>query len=188
MSIDDENMVKLLKAEIESYLTESKPILDSVNVALSKLNKASIDELKKFRSPPRKVKEVLEAVCVLKGVAPDIYGDYWLSAKRMMSEFGFIQSLISFDCENVRPEYMKFIRERYLTDLRFNPETIAKISKPCSDLCSWVLAVEKSYRVHEVIREKRAKLAIAEENALHNDTVINKIALANDPGRPDFFE
>ena len=63
--------------------------------------------VKSMKSPPAGVRLVCEAVCVLKGVKPDRVNDpsgsgkkiedFWPSAKRMLGDMKFLETLQSYD-------------------------------------------------------------------------------------------
>ena len=64
-----------------------------------------------FKSPPAAVKLVMEAVCVMLDVKPTMVpdpmlagkkiADYWESSKKILSDSGFINTLRSYDRDNI---------------------------------------------------------------------------------------
>lgn len=54
--------------------------------------------------------------------------DYWAPSKRVLGDMKFLESLISFDKDNIPPGAMKKINERILPDENFDPEKIKFIS------------------------------------------------------------
>lgn len=69
--------------------------------------------------------------------------DYWGPTKRMIGDMKFLQNLIEFDKDNIPAAYVKVITTKYITNPDFDPEKMAKVSKACQGLCSWVIAIEK---------------------------------------------
>jgi len=87
--------------------------------------------------------------------------DYWETAKRMLSDMYFLDSLRSFDKDNINAEVIKALRPIIDRD-DFDPSAVAKVSKAACGLCSWVLAMETYDRVAKVVGPKKAALAEAE--------------------------
>ena len=138
--------------------------------ALQTLKRDDITEVKSMKNPPAGVKLTMEAVCVMKEVAPvkvaapDGRGkvdDYWDPAKKILNDSKFLQSLFDYDKDNIKVEVIEKIRP-YTTSPDFEPELIGKASKAAKGLCQWVRAMEVYDRVAKVVAPKRAALAAAE--------------------------
>lgn len=64
--------------------------------------------------------QVLEAVCVMKAMKPDLktevtgvsMEDYWPSSLKLLSDAKFLENLKYYDKENIDSEIMSTIRER----------------------------------------------------------------------------
>ena len=75
-----------------------------------------------LQNPPQLVRLVMESVCVMKGIKaerkPDPSGsgkmieDYWGPSQKMLSDFKFLESLKTYDKDNIPPAVMKKIREK----------------------------------------------------------------------------
>ena len=87
------------------------PILEAAIAALDTLTPAEISEIKAMRNPPRGVKLVMEALCVVKKVGPvkvaDPSGngkttlDYWQpTLKFILSDPKLLRSLVEYDKDN----------------------------------------------------------------------------------------
>jgi dynein heavy chain len=159
-----------IKAECEAGLAEALPALEDSIKALRTLKKDDITEVKGMKSPPGGVKLTLEAVCIMNEIKPEkIAGpdgrgkmdDYWGPAKKMMSDAKFLQNLVEFDKDNIRPEVIEKIRV-YVGNPAFEPELIKKASKAAFGLCCWVRAMEVYDRVAKVVQPKKKALAEAE--------------------------
>ena len=106
-----------------------------------------------MKSPPYAIKLVLEAVCTLKGIkperVPDPSGsgkkieDYWGPSKKMLGDMKFLDSLVTFDKDNVPAPIIKQVRQKYANNADFDPEKIKQASTACEGLARWVLAIEK---------------------------------------------
>lgn len=108
-----------IRDDCESDLAEAVPALESALLALDTLKPADITVVKSMKNPPAAIKLVLEAVCVLKGIKaerrPDANGrmvdDYWGASQKMLGDMKFLDSLKSFDKDNIPGPIMKKIRE-----------------------------------------------------------------------------
>ena len=159
-----------IKEDCEAGLAEALPALDAAVKALATLKKADIDEVKNMKSPPAGVKLTMEAVCIMKEIppakvaAPDGKGkvdDFWDPAKKMMNDSKFLDSLVKYDKDNIKPEVIEKIR-KYTNNEAFMPEIIQKASKAAMGLCAWCRAMETYDRVAKEIGPKKEALAKAE--------------------------
>jgi dynein heavy chain len=146
--------------------------LEAAVAALDTLKKADIDLVKNMGSPPAGVKLTLEAICVMKDVKPEkvkdketqkTVEDYFGPGKKLlMDSKAFVDSLKSYDKDNIPPRIIKRIREQYCTNEDFMPEKIAKASSACEGLCKWVRAMEIYDRVAKHVKPKKEMLMQAE--------------------------
>lgn len=113
-----------IKDDCESDLAEAIPALEAAVSALNTLKPADITVVKSMKNPPYGVKLVLEAVCVMKGIKserkPDPSGsgrmieDFWGPSQKLISDTKFLESLKTYDKDNIDPAIMKHIREKYV--------------------------------------------------------------------------
>ena len=87
--------------------------------------------------------------------------DYWETSKKMLNDMNFLDSLRTFDKDNIPPEIIKALRP-IIEREDFDPKKILKVSKAAFGLCSWVRAMEVYDRVAKVVGPKKAALAEAE--------------------------
>ena len=107
--------------------------------------------MKTMRNPPAGVRLVMEAVCVLKNIKPekitDAVGkkieDYWKPSLKLLGEMKFLESLLTFDKDNIPVSVMKIIRERYIPNPEFVPEKIKVASTAAEGICKWVRAMDQ---------------------------------------------
>ncbi|KAG8302485.1 Dynein heavy chain 3, axonemal [Homalodisca vitripennis] len=119
------------------------------------------------------VMQVMEAVCVMKGIKPDrkpdpsgsgkIIEDFWGPSLKLLGDLKFLDSLKTYNKDAINPAIMKRIRERYMPDRDFQPHIVKNVSNACEGLCKWVRAMEVYDRVIKIVGPKKAKLAEAEE-------------------------
>eukprot|EP00698_Gefionella_okellyi_P021809 TRINITY_DN713_c0_g3_i1.p1 TRINITY_DN713_c0_g3~~TRINITY_DN713_c0_g3_i1.p1 ORF type:complete len:2250 (-),score=595.98 TRINITY_DN713_c0_g3_i1:82-5835(-) len=164
---------KAIRDECEADLREAIPILESAISALDTLKPADISVVKTMKHPPDGVKLVMEAVCVLMGVAPvkvtdpttmKKEEDYWPSSVRILGDTNFINLLKALDKDNVSPAIIKTLREKFIPREDFVPERVVKASSACEGLCRWVRAIEQYDRVAKIVAPKKAALAVADSD------------------------
>lgn len=161
-----------IRDDCESDLAEAVPALESALLALDTLKPADITVVKSMKNPPAAIKLVLEAVCVLKGLKaerrPDANGrmvdDYWGASQKMLGDMKFLDSLKSFDKDNIPGPIMKKIREVYISDRDFVPEKIKAVSTACEGLCRWIRAMDVYDRVIRIVAPKKIALGTAESD------------------------
>ena len=105
-----------IKDECDANLAEAMPILNAALAALNTLTPADIAVVKTMKSPPAGIRLVCEALCVLKGIKPDRINDpstgrkiedYWGPSKKMLGDMKFLDSLLTFDKDNIPPAIIK---------------------------------------------------------------------------------
>ncbi|RKO94828.1 dynein heavy chain and region D6 of dynein motor-domain-containing protein [Blyttiomyces helicus] len=161
-----------IKSDCEADLAEALPLLNAALAALDTLKKQDIDLVKSMKNPPDGVKLVMEAVCVMKDLkpekVPDPSGsgrmtlDYWKTSAKMLGDPKFLESLKTFDKDNIPVAVMKKIRTTYITNPEFKPEKVRNASSAAEGLCSWVNAMEAYDRVAKIVAPKQIALAHAE--------------------------
>ena len=159
-----------IRDDCEGDLAEAVPALEAALGALDTLKPADITVVKSMKNPPAAIKLVLEAVCVLRGFRadrkPDANGrmvdDYWAASQKMLGDMKFLDSLKSFDKDNIPSPIMKKIREVYISDRDFVPEKIKTVSTACEGMCRWIRAMDVYDRVIKIVGPKKIALAGAE--------------------------
>ncbi|XP_036671579.3 dynein axonemal heavy chain 3 isoform X3 [Drosophila suzukii] len=159
-----------IKDDCETDLAEAIPAMEAALEALNTLKPADIFIVKSMKNPPYGVKLTMEAVCVIRGIKPDrkpdpsghMVEDYWGPSMRMLSDMKFLDSLKTFDKDNIPPAIIKRIREKYIADRDFVPEKIKAASMACEGICRWVRAMDVYDKVARIVMPKKAALAEAE--------------------------
>ncbi|KAI8929015.1 dynein heavy chain and region D6 of dynein motor-domain-containing protein [Entophlyctis helioformis] len=175
---------KAMKEDCEAQLAEAIPALESALQALDTLKPQDITVLKSMKSPPAGVKLVMETICVMKDVKPvkipDPAGsgkkieDYWGPSKTLMSDMKFLDSLRTYDKDNIPVNIMKIIRSKYMDNPEFDPEKIKTASSAAEGLCRWVRAMECYDRVAKVVAPKKEALARAEADLAETMASLNE--------------
>jgi dynein heavy chain len=171
-----------MKADCEADLAEAIPALEAAVKALKGLSKADITELKGNKNPVPNVKMVMEAVCIMMGVAPEKIkdpaggmkkiNDYWGPAvKHLLSDTNLIKRLMAYDKDNISEDVLTKVKV-YTTNENFKPEIIKKSSVACEGLCKWTNAMVVYDRVAKVVAPKTASLAKAESDLKEASTAL----------------
>ena len=161
-----------MKQDCESELAVAIPLLNAALAALDTLKKTDIDLVKSMKNPPDGVKLVMEAVCVMKDIKPEkspdptgsgrIVLDYWKPSQKMLGDGQFLNSLKSFDKDNIPQAVIKKIRATYIPNQEFKPEKVRLASSAAEGLCSWIIAMEAYDRVMKIVAPKQEALAQTE--------------------------
>ncbi|XP_071052662.1 dynein axonemal heavy chain 7-like isoform X1 [Onthophagus taurus] len=160
-----------IKDECDANLAEAMPILNAALSALNTLTPADITIVKTMKNPPKGVKLVMEAICVVKDVKPDkvpapsgigTIEDYWGPSKKILGDIKFLDNLINFDKDNIPVAVMKKLADKILCDENFDPDKVRSASAAAEGLCKWVIAISKYDKVAKVVAPKKLALAAAE--------------------------
>lgn len=132
------------------------PALNKALAALDTLQKADIQEMKTFATPPEDLVLVFDAVAVLLQKKAG-----WDEAKKLMSNPGeFITTLKTYDKDNIKESILKKLK-KFVVDPRFTPDNIAKKSVAGKSICMWCCAMDKYAEVKKIVEPKEIKLAEA---------------------------
>ncbi|XP_030637015.1 dynein heavy chain 11, axonemal [Chanos chanos] len=155
--------VALRQKECENDLAKAEPALEAATAALDTLNKVNLTELKTFPSPPQAVTNVTAAVMVLlapRGRVPKDRG--WKAARAFMGKVDdFLQSLVSYNKENIPETSLAVVKKEYLRDPEFHPDLIRTKSYAAAGLCAWVINIVRYYEVYCEVAPKRQALCQA---------------------------
>ncbi|XP_055888364.1 dynein axonemal heavy chain 1-like isoform X4 [Biomphalaria glabrata] len=170
-----------IAADAQKDLAEALPALESALTSLKNINKSDITEVRALQRPPPGVKLVMEAVCIMKQIAPKkIAGekpgtkvdDYWEVGKAQLQEPAkFMDSLFQYDKDNIPNEVIKKITP-YINDPNFTPNAILKVSRACMAICQWVHAMFKYHFVAITVAPKREKLKKAMEELATTEKIL----------------
>ena len=183
------DIVQKQKNEVEADLAEAIPALEEAVAALNTIKPNDINEIKALSKPPEKIRMVCKAVCIMLDIKPARIPDpndpskrimdFWGPSQKMLSDSGFINSLMNYDKDNMNPKIVADIKKEFIENPDFNPEIIAKASKAAEGMCRWIFAMITYDRVAKVVAPKKAALQEAEEklNATMGALNIKKAAL-----------
>ena len=86
-------------------------------------------------NPPKLVVTTMETICILFNISSD-----WNSARKLLGNKDFLQSLLNYDKDNITDEQLKKLKP-YMENPDFNVKKIEKVSKPCSSFARYAIRV-----------------------------------------------
>ena len=87
----------------------------------------------------------------------------------------FIETLKSYDKDNIPEALLKKLKKNYTSREDFQPEIVKKFSAAAESLCKWARALENYSEVLKIIKPKQASLKQAEsEKAVADEAVAIK--------------
>ncbi|CAF1508861.1 unnamed protein product, partial [Adineta ricciae] len=186
-----------IKAECDLELEAALPAFRKATEALNTISSDQIAEMKAMKNPPAAVKTVMEAICILLGeqaekVVDPATGqrkdDWWKTSVRVLGNQYFLKNLLNYKRDEIPPQLMKRIRDKYVPDPNFQPDKVETVSKACAGLAKWTMAMDKYDVVAKIVAPKKQALAAAEsqvakaegilvEKRAHLRTVQEKLAV-----------
>jgi len=158
---------KEIKDSAEAGLAEALPALDEAVKVLQNLKASDLSEVAKYSNPPALAKLVIEAVCVMFQIPPAKVGeagkkvdDYWPPGKKLLGDKELINNMKDYDKDHIPDKVIKKI-ETYVQNENFRPDKIESVSKACTAMCQWTLAMHKYHYVALEVEPKRKALAAA---------------------------
>ena len=137
--------------------------------------------MKAMKNPPGAVKTVMEAICILLGeqaerVVDPASGkrieDWWKTSVRVLGNTALLKTLLTYKRDEIPPQLMKRIREKYVPDPNFQPERVETVSQACAGLAKWTLAMDKYDVVAKIVAPKKIALAGAEEQVAKAEAIL----------------
>ena len=190
-------MIDEQKKVIEAQLAEAKPALDEADNALKAITAKDVGLLKTLKQPPNLIQRLFDCVLILMRcsvqpcAAVEVKGrlqlqDSWKEALPVMSQSGFLGSILNFDRDKVNDEDVELL-EPYLTADDFNFNDAKKASGSVAGLCTWVRAMVTYTYIAKVVKPKMAEQKIAEGhlrvamgklNAAQAETILSTLVSA----------
>ena len=146
------NEVKSLQEDAENELRVAIPILDSAVKALQNIDRKQIGEIRTFAAPPELVAYTLEAIAILMEVPTN------MESIRKLLQNNFLESLMSFKRDNIKPVTLKKLRNKISSNPNFLPEKVEVQNIASKSLCQWVFAIENYARISSEVEPKRKRL------------------------------
>lgn len=189
-----------IKAECDLELEAAMPAFKKATEALNTISKSSetrffskirrfffrlepeqIAEMKAMKNPPGAVKTVMEAICILLGEQPEKVvdpatgqrkDDWWKTSVRVLGNTAFLKNLLNYKRDEIPPQLMKRVRDKYVPDPNFQPERVETVSQACAGLAKWTLAMDKYDVVAKIVAPKKLALASAEDQVSKAEAIL----------------
>ncbi|XP_065348136.1 dynein axonemal heavy chain 7-like [Cloeon dipterum] len=176
--------VKVLQEECESCVCEMLAPLDEATANLENLSLSDLSALRGMKSPPKNLKLLMEAICLMKDAKsekvanPNAPGktmdDYWGPGKKLLADPKFVEGLMQIDKENIPSKASKQIQERVISDDTFDPDKLKAVAPVTEVLCRWVIALYNYDVAVKTAAPKRQLLAEATEELQNASTVLEE--------------
>ena len=171
---------------IKRILAQAMPVLKDAIAAVKNLSKSDIEEVKAMVRPPEKVKDVMEAVCIMLGLPPRKVADtnnpgkkiddYWASSIAILGNpRSLLVSLEQYhDHHDIKEKIIERIESDYMLRPFFNPEEVRKASVACEGLCKWCIGITHYYRARQGVKPIQKALKEAEDELMFNKQVLEQ--------------
>nr|XP_037870708.1 cytoplasmic dynein 2 heavy chain 1 isoform X3 [Bombyx mori] len=136
IEIENEKLQKQ-KEEIEAELASVEPVIAAARAAVGDIRPESLSEVRSLRAPPDVVRDVLEGVLRLMGIADTS----WHSMKNFLAKRGVKEDIRCLDASQISPaaiEGVKKLLER--RGASFEAAAARRASAACAPLAAWVRA------------------------------------------------
>lgn len=107
------------------------------------LSKSDIVELKAFKSPPKAVVMMAEAMCIVFSLQPS-----YQTFQRLSSNADFMQMLITFRKQAISDYALDQLASKYINDPDFSEDYISKVSRASGQLCMWIRYIYEYGRLY----------------------------------------
>ncbi|XP_052738057.1 cytoplasmic dynein 2 heavy chain 1 isoform X2 [Bicyclus anynana] len=162
--------LQIRKKEIETELASVEPVIAAARAAVGDIRPESLSEVRSLRAPPDVVRDVLEGVLRLMGIADTS----WHSMKSFLSKRGVKEDIRCLDASQISSEAAlsveKLLEKRGAS---FEQATAKRASAACAPLAAWVRAnlayaralarvqplQEQQRQLHKNLHQAEAELA-----------------------------
>lgn len=161
-----------IKKECDEKLEEALPALQTALEALDTITAQDITNVRAIRNPSPALRLLLEGVAILKEVKPDkVAGpggqgqveDYAKPIQKMLAGAGFLDSLKSFDKDNIPPKLIQKLQSTILNNEAFTLDGVKRAFQPAEGLYKWIFAMVDYDVIARQIAPKKAALKEAED-------------------------
>ena len=169
--LEEQNVVIAAeKSEAETALQAALPALEEARLALSDLDRGDVTEIRSFAKPPLPVQTISECIVILRGIKEVS----WKTAKSMMSDPNFLQSLQTLDVDNITGGQVKLVQS-LLKRMDVTVDRMKEISRAGSGMYKFVMAVVGYCSVARDIKPKRDQVARLERQYHQSKRELDRI-------------
>ncbi|XP_052751641.1 cytoplasmic dynein 2 heavy chain 1 isoform X2 [Galleria mellonella] len=136
IQIENDNL-QIRKKEIEAELASVEPVIAAARAAVGDIRPESLSEVRSLRAPPDVVRDILEGVLRLMGIADTS----WHSMKNFLSKRGVKEDIRCLDASQISAEAVSSV-QRLLArrGASFEQAAARRASAACAPLAAWVRA------------------------------------------------
>jgi dynein heavy chain len=166
----DEALV--LQRECQEQLDKIVPCIREALDSMGQVAKYDVAEVRTLDHPPKTIKLVLKAICLLLDVKPIVKKNrkgvfkpsYWMAAigPDVLGNPDLPRILASYDKGQLTQEVMAQV-EDILTEADYTYESAYKASKASGGLFRWVKAIRDYYYIFEEMQPRKDALALADK-------------------------
>lgn len=121
-------------AVIEKDLAEAEPALKAAESAVDSINTKDLDNLRKLPNPPKKVKLVMEAICLM--LTKKVLS--WKEIGGIMRQKTFTKDVKDFDVDKIDKKLKKQLIDEYIKSNEWDIDSIRKAYSCAGDLACWL--------------------------------------------------
>jgi dynein heavy chain len=158
-----------LAADAEADLKKYEPELIKAQEAIDSLDNKSIAEIKAYTQPPQAVMVVMSAVMTVFGREAS-----WASAKKMMSEPGFLKVITNYPKDQTSQATVNKIA-KYTKEEDFQYDILITKSTAAAALCLWVRAIEGYAKALKTVAPKRARMQYAMDQVAKKEATLKQL-------------
>eukprot|EP00727_Mastigamoeba_balamuthi_P010917 m51a1_g6448 putative cytoplasmic dynein 1 heavy chain 1 (4576) ;mRNA; r:416422-430644 len=149
------------KERADADLSKAEPALIEAQQAVNKIKKSHLDEIRVLGNPPATVRMTMECVTyILSGKKND-----WIGIRRMLTETGFIPSVVGFKTDSITDKMRAFVRTNFLADEKFTYDSVNYSSKACGPLFLWVVAQVNYSEIKDRVQPLREEVVALQREA-----------------------
>ena len=139
---------------------------------MQQIAKEDVSEVRTLNHPPKTIKLVMKAICLLLKVQPIVKKNskgvykpsYWMAAigPDVLGNPQLPQILVTYDKSQLTQELMAQV-EDILTEANYTYESAYKACKTSAGLFKWVKAIRDYYYIFEEMQPRKDALILAEK-------------------------
>ncbi|KAL9651290.1 hypothetical protein ABK040_001243 [Willaertia magna] len=155
-------LISVQKQEIDAKLAEAEPLINAAELALAKLERTAITEMKSFVSPGQVIIDL--GACIYLLLEDDaVTNPTWSNIKSIMTD-NFFNRLLKYDKSRLTASRMNRIDQIFKNSPSgINKEEIQKFSPPLACVLTWVEAMRNYYNISKTIKPIKKKKDEAEK-------------------------
>ncbi|KAJ3019014.1 UNVERIFIED_CONTAM: hypothetical protein HDU68_010891 [Siphonaria sp. JEL0065] len=154
-------LIEERSAIVKRDLANCEPMVAEAQQSVSAIKKQQLTEVRAMGNPPETVKLAMESVCILLGAK---IVD-WKSVQAIIRKDDFIASIVNYSTDKMTKRIRDEITKNYLSNPKFNFETVNHASVACGPLVKWVIAQVNYSSILDSVGPLRAEVQELESSS-----------------------